>query len=86
MRSVGLVRRLSRRASSAARSLTAGFECGTIRAPARVWKPSKVYLTENVYNVVLQKSIFVQIRQLIRYSSNDKGQVDGFVRELTFEK
>ena len=25
-------------------------------------------------------------RQLILYISNDKGQVDGFVRELTFER
>ena len=37
-------------------------------------------------NVVLQKSIPAQIRQLIFHISDDKGQVDGFVRELTFAK
>jgi hypothetical protein len=33
-----------------------------------------------------QKSIPNQIRQLILYISNSKGQVDGFAQELTFEK
>ena len=42
------------------------------------------YLTESVYKDVLQNSIPAQIRQLILYISNDKGDVDGFVRELTF--
>ena len=33
----------------------------------------KYYLTESVYNVVLQKSTPAQIRQLIHYISNGKG-------------
>ena len=44
------------------------------------------YLTERVNKVVLQMSIPAQIRQLIFYISNNKGQVDGFVRELTSTK
>ncbi len=32
------------------------------------------------------KSIPLQIRQLVRYISHDKGYVDGFVRELTSAK
>jgi len=40
--------------------------------------------TESVCKVVLQESIPAQIRQLIIHISNDEGQVDGFVRELTF--
>ena len=35
---------------------------------------------------VQQKSIPAQIRQLILYMSNKKGQVDGFVRASTFAK
>ena len=41
------------------------------------------YLTESVY-VILQKCIPAQIRELILHISNNKGYVDGFVRELTF--
>ena len=39
--------------------------------------PPLSYLTASVYNVVLQKSIPAQIRQLILDVSNDKGWVDG---------
>ena len=39
-----------------------------------------------VFKVVLQKSIPSQIRQLTLYSSNNKGQFDRFVRELTSAK
>ena len=38
------------------------------------------------FKVVLQKSIPAQIRQLILYISNSKGQVDEFVGELTSAK
>ena len=44
------------------------------------------YLTESVYEVVLEKSIPTQIRQLVLYIRNDKGYVDGFVWELPFAK
>ena len=44
------------------------------------------YLTERVHKVVWQKSISAQIRQLILYINDAKGKVDGFVRELTFDK
>jgi len=44
------------------------------------------YLTESVYKVVLQNSVPAQICQRILYISNNKGQVDGFVRELTCAK
>ena len=44
------------------------------------------YLTESVYNVVLQQSIPAQIRQRILCISKNKGYADGFVRKLTFEK
>ena len=44
------------------------------------------YLTESVYQVVLQKSIPAQIRQLILYISNSKGYVDGFVGGVTSAK
>ena len=40
----------------------------------------------SVYEVVSQKSIPAQIRQLILYLRRMQGQVDGFVRELTFAK
>ena len=43
----------------------------------------KTHTAESVYDVVLQKSIPTQIRQLILYISNSQGSVDGFVRELT---
>jgi hypothetical protein len=43
-------------------------------------------LAESAYKVVLQKSIPAQIRQLILQISNDRGLVDGFVRELTSAK
>ena len=44
-----------------------------------------VYLTERILQVVLQKSIPAQIRQLILDISN-KEYVNGFMRELTFAK
>ena len=47
---------------------------------------SEIYLAEIVHKVVLQKSILVQIRQLILYMSDNKGKVDEFVRELTGAK
>ena len=47
--------------------------------------PLKSYPTESVYKVVLQRSISVQIRQLIRDISHHKEQVDGFVRECLFK-
>ena len=41
------------------------------------------YLTEKFRKVALQKSIPAQTHQLILHIINDKGQVDGFVREMT---
>ena len=46
----------------------------------------QAYLTQSVSEVVLQKSIRTKIRQLILHSGNSKGQVDGFVGELTSVK
>ena len=46
----------------------------------------EVYLTQSVYELVLQKSIATQICQLFRYVSASKGSVDGFVGELTVAK
>ena len=46
----------------------------------------KVYLTESVHNVVLQKSIPTRIRQLILYYYLCKESVDLLVRELTLAK
>ena len=64
--------------------------------PARLSHPSHLIeivvkfvrsdLTESVLTVVLQKSIPPRTRQLILYISNSKGQVDEFVREMTFAK
>ena len=39
------------------------------------------YRTESVYKYVLPNFIPAQIRLLVLYVSNDKEQVDGFVRE-----
>ena len=39
--------------------------------------------TEDVFKVILQKSIPTQIRQLILYICNSEGKVDGLVGELT---
>ena len=44
------------------------------------------YLTQSVYQVVLQKSIPTKIRPLILYINNSKGYVDGFVGKLTSAK
>jgi len=41
---------------------------------------ARPYLTQIGFKVVLQKSIPTQIRQLILYISNGKGQVGGFVQ------
>ena len=45
----------------------------------RVIRNDNIGLTQSVCKVVWQKSIFIQIRQLILYMSYSKGQVDGFV-------
>ena len=37
------------------------------------------HLSENVYKIVLKKSIPAQTRQLILHISQSEGQVDGFV-------
>jgi len=47
---------------------------------------TRVYLTERVHKVILQKSILVRIRQLILHYYSYKGSVDGFVQELTLAK
>ena len=41
-------------------------------------------LPQSFFHFIWQKSIPTQIRQLILYTSNNKGYVDGFVEELTF--
>ena len=43
-------------------------------------------LAESVYKVVLKRSSPAPIRQLVLYISDDKGSVDGSVRELAFAK
>jgi len=40
------------------------------------------YLTQNIFEVVLQNSIVIQIRQLILCINNSQGQVDGCVGKL----
>ena len=40
----------------------------------------RICLTASVDKVVLQKSISARIRLLVIFISNNKGQVDGFVR------
>ena len=50
------------------------------------WPFEGYHLTESVRKVVLQKSISAKNRQRILYMSENKGQVDGFVEELTFAK
>ena len=45
----------------------------------------RFYLTESVYNVVLQTSI-PEKNRLVLYICDDKGYVDGFVRGFTFAK
>ena len=47
---------------------------------------AQVYLSQNVFQVVLQKSIPTQIRLLILYISNSKGYVDGFMGGVDFCK
>ena len=44
------------------------------------------YPTQSVDKVVFQESIPTQMRQLILYIIDDNGEVDEFVRELTFAK
>ena len=51
------------------------------RPELTVWV--RVYPPKSVEQVFSQKSFPLQIRKLILYISNDKEQVDGFVRELT---
>jgi len=43
-------------------------------------------LTQSAFNVVLRRSIYTQIRELILHPSNSKGYVDAFVGELTSAK
>ena len=42
-----------------------------------------MYPAERVYTYVLQKSMPAKILQVILYISNNRGSVDGIVRELT---
>ena len=51
--------------------------------PERFRAP-QFHLKQGVHKVVLPKSIPAQIRQLILCISSHKGQVDRFVRDLTF--
>ena len=44
------------------------------------------YLTQSVFEVILQKSISIRIRQLILYIRHSIGYVDGFVGNLTSAK
>ena len=46
----------------------------------------RIYLTQSVSKVVLQKSIPTRIRHLVPHVSNSQGYVDGFVGDLTSEK
>jgi hypothetical protein len=46
----------------------------------------RVYLTQSVFTVALQKSIPTQIRQLILRISNSNGQVDDFCGGVDFLK
>ena len=39
-------------------------------------------LTQVFFKVILSKSISTQFRRLILYSSNSKGQIDGFFGEF----
>ena len=52
----------------------------------RALATSRFHFTENVNEVVLQKSISAQIREFILHTSNGIGQVDGFVWQLEFAK
>jgi len=58
----------------------------------RIWKSrrklvqSKLYLTEGVFQIVLERSVPTQIRQLIIHISNSKGSVDEFLGVLTSAK
>ena len=45
-----------------------------------------IYLTESVYNVVLQMPISAQIHQFNLSVIGNKGYGDGFVWELAFSK
>ena len=60
--------------------LPPGLDCCFLRTLR-----SHSYLTQSVYNVVLQKSNPTQMT-LILYISYNKGRVDGFVLELTSEE
>ena len=60
-------------------------------SPNPGWRWHRTYvtifhLTESVYEVVMQKSAPAKIRHLIRYISDNKGLVEGFVRKLGFMK
>ena len=49
-------------------------------------RTSRFHITQSALEAVLKKSIPTQIRQLILYISNSKGQVDRFVGELASAK
>ena len=48
--------------------------------------PLRTCLTESFHKVAVQKSIPAQIRQPILHINDNKGYVDGFVGELTYQK
>jgi len=65
---------------------TAWLHLGRVDSAAKriQWtQHQEVYLTQSVFQVVLQNLIPIQICQLILYLSNSEGLVDGFVGVLT---
>ena len=58
-----------------------GWEVPSICELVSPWLTIHFYVTESVYKVVSQKSIFARICPLVLYISNNKGYVDGFVRD-----
>jgi len=59
---------------------------GVPAVPVPPAAPGHSYLTQSVYPIDLQKSIYAQICQRILYISNNKGSFDESVRALTFAK
>ena len=80
-----VVRGAEQRAQSEPRVGPLG-EQAQARLDPPLWSVPIPYLTQSVFQVVLQKSIPTQIRQLILYIRNSKGWVDRFVRGLTSAK
>ena len=62
----------------------ARYPCSSPEEAGGGVSPLSIHLTESVYKVALQKSFSAQIRPPILYISNNKGYVDGYVKELTF--